>query len=330
MKAAVLTRYGPPETLQIREVPTPIPGDDEILIRVHAAAVTQGDSEVRSFRMPLLIWLPMRLALAIQRLGGPLISGTDMAGVVESVGAKVTRYAPGDRLFGSTGLGAGACAEYVTVGEVKREGPLAAMPGNATFAEAAALPLGGIMAQQFSRKVNLQPGQRVLIVGAGGSIGVCALQYAKKAGAYVAAVDRANKLEMLRSLGADAAIDCEREDFARDGATYDVVFDVVGKDPYGRLMRCLRPRGIYALANLRLNHHLRGLWARLVAGQRVTLIMQNDSSEDLAAVEQAVEDGWLRPMVDRTYPFDEIVEAHRYLDSGLKKGNIVLTMSGDT
>ncbi len=245
MKAIICTRYGPPEVLELREVEKPTPKANEVLIRVHAATVTKGDCELRSLKLPLLWKLLLRIGFGI-RAPRKKILGQELAGDIESVGHAVTLFKRGDQVFASTGLHLGAYAEYDCLPE---KGLIVTKPVNMTYEEAAAVPVGGLHALQYLRKANIQSGQKVLINGAGGSIGTVAVQLAKYNGAEVTGVDSTGKLDMLRSIGADHVIDFTREDFTKNREKYDVVFDTVGKSSYTATVGSLKENGFYLLGN---------------------------------------------------------------------------------
>ncbi len=236
MKAIVWTEYGPPDVLRLKEVEKPAPKDNEVLVKIHATTVTTGDCEMRSLKFPLWLSLPMRIYAGISRPSRIKIIGQEMAGEVEAVGKEVKRFKPGDPVFAALGFGMGAYAEYICLPEEPGEmgGALAIKPSNMTYEQAAAVPVGGIEAQHFLRRANIQSGEKVLIIGAGGSIGTYAVQLARHFGAEVTAVDSAGKLDMLRSIGAGRVIDYTQEDFTQSGETYDVIFDVVGKSSFSR------------------------------------------------------------------------------------------------
>ena len=232
MRAIVCTDYGPPDVLRLRDVPKPVPKDDEVLVRIRATTVSAADCELRRFDFAPWIWLPMRLAFGIRRPRRPVL-GQELAGDIESVGKDVRSFGKGDRVFAATGIGLGAYAEYICLRENPQTGAIATMPANLSYEEAAAVPYGGGEASQFLRKANVRSGQRVLVNGAGGSFGTFAVQLAKVLGAHVTAVDSAPKLEMLRAIGADRVIDYSQEDFTDGSETYDVIFDVVRGTPSG-------------------------------------------------------------------------------------------------
>jgi NADPH:quinone reductase-like Zn-dependent oxidoreductase len=326
MRAIVCTKYGPPGVLQLRDVRKPVPRDDEVLVRIRATTVSAADCELRRFDFAPWIWLPMRLAFGIRRPRQPVL-GQDLAGDVESVGRNVRSFRKGDRVFAATGIGLGAYAEYICLRENPRTGAIATMPASLGYEEAAAVPYGGGEALQFLRKAHLQGGQRVLVNGAGGSFGSYAVQLAKVIGAHVTAVDSAPKLDMLRTLGADRVIDYAREDFTAGHETYDVIFDVVRGTPSDRVVRLLTGNGCLVMANPGFRQIVRARWASRGSRKRVSISGSGGTSEDLAYLRGLVETGRLRPVVDRSFPLEQMVDAHRYAESGQKLGNIVVVVA---
>ena len=328
MKAIVWTKYGPPDVLQLQEVEKPTPKDTEVLIRIYATTVTAGDCELRSLKFPIYLSLPMRFWRGLIRPRGTSILGTELAGEIEAVGNAVKLFKEGDQIFGSAGVGFGANAEYICLPEEpgEMEGGVAMKPANMTYEEAATVPFGGRDALHFLRKGNIQSGQRILINGAGGSIGVFAVQLAKYFGAEVTAVDSTAKLDMLRSIGADQVVDYTQEDFTRSGETYDVIFDVVGKSSFSRGLRSLKESGFYLCANPRLSHMVRAPWTSMTSSKKVILEAASGTIEDLVFLRELIEAGKIRTVIDRSYPLEQIVEAHRYVETGRKQGNVVITV----
>ncbi len=327
MRAIVWTRYGPPDVLQLDEVAKPTPKDKQVLIRIYATAVTAADCELRSLRLPIWLSLPMRIWLGFRK-PRIRIPGSELAGEIESVGQEVKRFKKGDQVFGSTGLALGAYAEYTCMPENPEgvEGVLATKPANLTYEQAAAVPLGGLNALHFLRKGNIHRGEKVLIYGAGGSIGTFAVQLARYFGAEVTAVDSTEKLDMLRSIGADQVIDYTKGDFTTSGETYDVIFDVVGKSSFSRSVRSLKQGGRYLLANPGLSHMIRGPWVSMTSGKKIISGTANVKTKDLVFLQELIEGGMLKPVIDRCYPLEQIADAHRYVETGYKKGNVAITM----
>lgn len=326
MKAVAWTKYGSPDVLQVREVEKPAPEDNEVLIRIRATTVTAGDCELRSLSLPLYFSLPLRIWLGFRRPRDTTIPGTELAGEIGAAGKDVTQFKVGDAVFGSAGMSLGANAEYICLPEESDEGTLALKPANMTYEEAATVPFGGLDALHFLRKATIQSGQKVLINGAGGSIGTFAVQLAKHFGAEVTGVDSAEKLDMLRSIGADHVIDYAQEDFTQNGETYDVIFDVVGKSSFSGSIRSLREKGFYLLANPRLPHMIRGLWTSMVSSKQVITQVASQKTEDLIFLRGLVEAGKITTVIDRRYPLAQIVEAHRYVETGRKAGHVVITV----
>lgn len=325
MKAIVWTAYGPPDVLRLQEVETPIPQDNQVRIKIHATTVTAGDCEVRSLKMPFGLGIPMRAYVGLRKPKQLTILGQELAGEVESVGKDVTRFKPGDQVFAGTGFEMGAYAEYVCMDENPEGGALALKPANVSYEEAAAVPTGGLEAIYFLGKAEVQPGERVLVNGAGGSIGTVAVQLAKHHGAIVTAVDSGPKLEMLRAIGADAVLDYTREDFTKRGESYDVIFDVVGKSAPRRSIRALAPNGRYVVANPGLAHLARKLGKR-AHGKELILGTATRTTQELVRLRTLIEAGKLRSVIDRCYPLEQVAEAHRYVETGQKQGNVVITV----
>ncbi|MDR3699239.1 MAG: NAD(P)-dependent alcohol dehydrogenase [Candidatus Sulfopaludibacter sp.] len=325
MKAAVYTRYGPPEVLEIKDVAKPAPRDNEVLVRVHAATVCAADWRLRKaepFFIRFLngLWVPKKAR----------ILGMEFAGTVEAVGKAVTRFGEGDPVFGSTGFRFGAHAEYLCVPE---DAGIAIKPVNMTFEEAAAVLFGGVTALHFLRKAGVQTGQRVLVYGASGSVGIFAIQLAKHFGAHVTGVCSTANLDLVKSLGADEVVDYTREDFARAGRVYDIVCDTVGKSGFARSLKCLKRGGSYVriggsggmlsiLAGM-----LRSQWISVTGAAKVISGMAKAAEGDLAFLKGLIEAGTLRTVIDRRYSLEEIAQAHRYAEAGHKKGHVVIRVA---
>src|SRR5665811_604877 len=326
MRAIVCTDYGPPDVLQLKDVLKPVPKDNEVLVRIRATTVSAADCELRRFDFALWIWVPIRVSFGIRRPRQPVL-GQELAGDVESVGKDVRSLRKGDRVFAATGIGLGAYAEYICVRENPQTGAIATMPANLSYEEAAAVPYGGGEALQFLRKGDVGSGQRVLVNGAGGSFGTFAVQIAKSLGAHVTAVDSASKLEMLRSIGADRVVDYTREDFTDGSETYDVIFDVVRDTPSGRMVRSLSENGCLLMANPGFRQIVHAWWASRGSRKRVSFAASSGTSEDLAHLRDLVEAGLLHPVIDRRFPLEQMVEAHRYAETGQKLGNVVVVVA---
>ncbi|MHA2092059.1 MAG: NAD(P)-dependent alcohol dehydrogenase [Candidatus Kariarchaeaceae archaeon] len=322
MKAIICPKYGPPDVLQLIEVKKPIPKDNEVLIKIYAATVTAADSEMRGFKMRSWISPLMRLAFGFR---GPRkkILGQELAGEIESVGKDVKLFREGDQVFGFTSIELGTHAEYKCLRE---DGLLAIKPTNMTYEEAAAIPFGGLLALEYLRKADIQVGQKVLINGAGGTIGTSAVQLAKYFGAEVTGVDTTGKLEMLRSIGADHVIDYTREDFTQRDEMYDVIFDVVGETSFSASIRSLKQHGHYLLANPRLLPMIRGKWTSMRSDKTVITWIAGENKEDLLFIKELAETGKITSVIDRRYPLEQTVEAHRYVETGGKLGQVVITL----
>lgn len=323
----VWTQYGPPDVLQLAEVETPTPMDNEVRIRISATTVTAGDCEQRSLKLPIWHALPMRIYVGLIRPKRITILGMELAGKIESVGADVARFREGDQVFAATGfVRMGACAEYICLPEEPKDGALALKPTNMTYEEAAPVPVGGLEALYFLRQCTVQRGQRVLINGAGGTIGTFAVQLAKYFGVDVTAVDSTRKLDMLRSIGADQVIDYTQEDFTNSGETYDVILDVVSKSSFSRSIQSLTHQGRYLIANPGLSQRVRGRWISRTSSKNVIFGAAELKTEDLKFLKELIEAGKIRSVIDRTYPLEQIVEAHRYVETGYKAGHVVITV----
>jgi NADPH:quinone reductase-like Zn-dependent oxidoreductase len=326
MKAIVWTKYGPPDVLQLKEVQKPIPKDNEVLIRVCATTVTAGDSEMRRLKIPILLRLPMRIYNGFSKPKKITILGQELAGEIESVGKAVKLLKKGDQVFATTGLGFGAYAEYICLPEEPKMGVLVGKPVNMTYEEAAAVPTGGLEALHFLREANIQSGQKILIIGAGGSIGTFAVQLARYFGAEVTGVDSAGKLDMLHLIGADHVIDYHQGDYTKTAEAYDVIFDVMGKSSFSGCVRSLKQNGRYLLGNAGLSQMVRGRWISMRSSKKVIIGAANQKTKDLLFLKGLIEEGKIKSVIDRYYPMEQIAEAHKYVDTGHKKGNVVITV----
>lgn len=328
MKAIIWTKYGSPDGLQLEEVEKPTPKDNEVLIKVYAATASTADTELRRLKLPLLFAIPLRLYIGVIKPTRITILGTEFAGEIESAGKDVTLYKTGDQVFGYTGLAMGTYAEYMCLAEKSSgiAGVMGKKPVNMSYEEAAAVPFGGLEALHSLGKIDIQRGQKILIVGAGGSIGTWSVQLAKYYGAEVTGVDHTEKLNMLRSIGADHVIDYTREDFTKNGKTYDVIFDTIGKSPFSASLRSLKENGTYFNANPGVFGGIRWRWASRRSTKKVIPWTAGYSTDNLLALKELIEAGKLKSVIDRRYPLEQTAEAHRYVDGGHKKGNVVITV----
>ncbi len=324
MKAVLAERYGPPEVLQIREIATPTPKAEEILIRIHATTVTSADWRLRSQTVPKGFGLIMRLVFGLRKPRQPIL-GSELAGVVAATGRNVTRFRVGERVFAFSDMGLGCHAEYLCL---PQDAMVVATPPALPDETAAALCFGGTTALDFLRRARVRPGERLLVNGASGAVGTAVVQLARRAGAEVTGVCSTANLDLVRSLGAAQAIDYTRDDFSRNGETYDVIVDTVGTAPYARCRRSLKPGGRLLLVLAGLPDMLRGLWVSLTSGRTVIAGPATVQLEDLRELAALAQTGEFQPVIDRIYPLEQIVAAHRYVDTGRKKGNVIISVRG--
>lgn len=320
MKAIVCTNYGPPEVLQLKEIEKPTPKDNQILIKIHAATATSGDARIRGFNVPTSFKLPMRLALGITKPRKKILGG-QLAGEIEAVGKDVTRFKVGDQVFGSSGFAFGCYAEYVCVSE---KAVIIPKPDNVSYEDAATTPFGGGTALHFLRKANIQAGQKVLIVGASGSIGTFAVQLAKYFGAEVTGVCSTKNVELVKSLGADKVIDYTQEDFTQNGETYDIIFDTVGKSSFARDKSILAENGYYLLGSGGLFDIFRALWTQRRGRQKLISEMASETTEIFTFLSERLANGDIKSVIGKSFPLEETAEAHRYVDTGHKQGNVAI------
>jgi len=328
MKAVVYTEYGPPDVLQLREVEKPAPRDDEILVRNYATSLNYGDLTARNFRsisprefnMPFLFWVLGRLSFGLTKPRTTIL-GSEFSGEIESVGKDVTRFREGDQVFGYLAQRMGANAEYLCMPE---DGEVAIKPANMNYTEAAVVPYGAITALNLLRKVDVQPGQKVLVVGASGGIGSAAVQLLKHDGAEVTGVCSTPRVAFVKSLGADKVIDYTRKDFARGDETYDLIFDILGRSSFSRCRSVLRENGRYLLASFKMKQLLQMAWTSRVGSKKVICALAPATSGDLPTIRELIEAGAFRAVIDKTFSLEQAAKAHRYVENGLKKGQIAI------
>lgn len=329
MKAIICPEYGPPEVLRIEEIDKPVPKDNEILVRIYAAPVNFGDVTARNFKnispsnfsMSFPLWLISRMVFGSSKPKKKIL-GSEFAGEIEAVGKAVKKFKKGDPVFGYRGMNLGANAEYICIPE---KGMTAIKPKKMTFEEACAVPYGAITALNLLRKVNIRKGQKVLINGASGGIGSFAVQLAKYYGAEVTGVCGKPRLGLVKTLGADKVIDYKQEDFTKNGETYDLIFDILRKSSFSLCKGSLKHKGIYLLASFKTKQLLQSLWTKIKGGRRVKCALSVEKPEDLVFIKDLIEAGKIKSIVDKRFPMKQAVEAHRYYESGGKKGSVVIT-----
>jgi len=323
MKAIVYTKYGAPDVLQVKEIEKPNPKDNEVLIQIHAAEATKADCELRSFNFPVKwFWLPLRIMMGITKPKRQVLGGY-FAGEVESVGKDVSKFRRGDQVFGSAGLRMGAYGDFVCL---PASYTIVPKPHNMSFEEAAAVPLGGLNALHFLRKAKIQDGDKVLVNGAGGSIGTFGVQIAKAMGAEVTAVDSTIKEEMLRRIGADHFFDYTTEDFTKSGETYDVIFDMVARSSYSACVKSLNPKGRYLMGNPRVSDMLRSVVTSKFTDKTAIFAFAGEKEEELLALKEMIETDKIKPTIDNIYSIDQAAEAHRRVETEQRLGIVVISV----
>jgi len=327
MKAIVWTEYGGPEVLQLQEIPKPAPKDNEVLVKVIATTATAGDCELRRMKTALRYRYLMRAYVGLRRPTRITILGMEIAGVVEAVGKDVTKFKVGNEIIAGTDFaGTGTYAEYVCLPEESEVGVMARKPENLTFEESTPIPIGGIEALHFVRMGNIQSGDKVLINGAGGTIGGYAVQLAKYFGAHVTAVDSTEKMEMLRSIGADVTIDYRKTDYTKTGETYDFILDIVSKSPFSHSIKSLNENGRYLIPMQSLSTRIRGRWASMRSSKKVLGGGVKPKNEDLLFLKELAEAGQLRSVIGKRFPLEQTADAHAYVESGNKVGHVVINV----
>ena len=320
MKAIAYTKYGSPDVLELTEVEKPSPKANEVLVRIYATTATKYDCWQRSNTAPTGFGLISRIGSGIRKPKQPIL-GLDLAGEIEDVGKDVNLFKKGDQIFGIT-MSLGAYAEYICLSE----GALAIKPVNMTYEQAAAVPQGALTALYFLRKGKIQSGQKILVFGASGGVGLFAVQLSKYFGAEVTGVCSTPKLELVKSMGADKVIDYAKEYFTKNGETYDIIFDTVGKSPFSDSKKSLKKEGFYIFATFGLPRLFQILWLKLTSSKKAIIGLLKETTEDLIFLRELIEAGKLKTVIDRRYPLEQAAEAHRYVETGQKKGYVVITV----
>ncbi len=321
MKAIVCLKHGSVDVLELAELPKPTPKDNQVLIKIHASTVTMGDSEMRRLLIPAPFKTFLRVSLALKN--PKKILGQELAGEIEAVGKSVTKFKVGDKVFAPTDIALGAHAEYKCLPEKK---PIGRIPANMNYHEAATIPTGGLNGLDFVKKAEIKSGDKLLINGAGGSIGTYATQIAKSMGAEVTCVDSIEKLEMLTSIGADYVIDYNAEDFRNSGETYDAIIDIVGSCKIADTMQSLSNGGRFIMGNPRIPETVKGLFVSKRNGKKAIAVLADYRQEDVDYLIELIEAGKIKAVIDKVYPLERMREAHQYVDSGKKKGNLVISI----
>lgn len=330
MKAIYLEKFGSPDVLHTRDVNNPVPGENDVLIKVHATSVNYGDLAARNFKnitprqfnMPFLIWVMAKFSFGLKQPNIHIL-GSEFSGVVEKTGSQVTKYKIGDAVFGYLGQKMGAYAKLL---KVPQEEVMALKPANISFEEAAVLPYGSIMAFHILHKAGIKSGQNVLIIGASGGMGAAAVQIAKAMGAKVTGVCGTNRLDYVKALGADRVIDYTREEYTQSTETYDLIFDVLGRGNISKCKKVLKPGGIHLCASFKMKHLLQMLFSSR-SDKKLICAMAPGSLEDLLTVKEWIEAGKIKAIVDRVFPMEQSAEAHRYVESGEKKGMVAISFA---
>jgi NADPH:quinone reductase-like Zn-dependent oxidoreductase len=328
MKAIIYKSYGSPEVLKLIEMNKPIPKENEILIKNHAASVNYGDTLARNFKdvtpgkfnMPFLFWIMARSFFGFSKPKIKIL-GSEFSGDVETIGKSVTKFKKGDKVFGYRGQSMGTYAEYFVVPE---KSVVALKPGNITYEEAAAVPGGSMVALFILRKLNIHKGQKILVVGASGGNGNFAVQIAKNYGAEVTGVCGTNRVDFVKALGADKVIDYTKEDFTSNGEKYDIILDVLGRTGFSKCKNSLTENGKYVLVSFKVKQLLQMMWTSIFSSKKVICVLSPQRPEDLLAVSKMIEEGKIKSILDKTFPKEQAAEAHRYVEQGSKKGNVVI------
>lgn len=332
MKAIVFKEYGSPDVLKLEDIPKPEPKDNEIRVKIRATTVGFGDLLVRNFNtitprtfsMPAPLWLPTRLFFGIRKPKINILGG-EFSGDVEAIGSAVTRFKVGDAVFGYIGQDMGANAEYLCLRETKC---IALKPKNMSYEEATTMPYGAVMALPILNKANPQPGQKILIVGASGGIGSQAVQLAKHHfGMEVTGVCGTPRVDYVKSLGADHIIDYQKEDFTKNGQTYDVILDILGKNSFSGVKNSLKPNGIFLLASFKMGHLLDMLWTSKFGSKKVICALSTEDPAHLAFIRDLIEAGKVKTAIDRCFPLEQTADAHRYVEKGHRQAPVVITVA---